>query len=76
VVARLGVIDRATLADVSRHVAATTAHAIGFVLTGIERPSDYGYGSGPQIPVATGSSVLKPTLAEGEAAGRRQRALP
>jgi Mrp family chromosome partitioning ATPase len=76
VVARLGVIDRATLADVTRQVGATTAHAIGFVLTGIESAGDYGYGSGPQIPAADGSSVFKPTVAEGDAAGSRQRALP
>lgn len=76
VVARLGVIDRASLAHVRRQLAASTAHAIGFVLTGVEGPSDYGYGYGPAANGGGPNSVFKPSFGRGDSAGQRQRALP
>ena len=44
VVTRLGTIDRQTLEELSREIAASPARALGLVVTGIDAKSAYGYG--------------------------------
>jgi Mrp family chromosome partitioning ATPase len=60
VVARLGVVNRPSLRDVKRQLAAAPSPALGCVITGIEVPAAYGYsgyfepGAVTAVPTANG----------------------
>lgn len=76
VVARLGVVNRPMLTDLSRELESSPAAKLGFVVTGIDSMPGYGYGSGHgQRPVVTTDSGQAPVpdVASMRAARRSQR---
>ena len=74
VVARLGIVNRSMLTDLSRELASSPAAKLGFVVTGADLKANYGYGygSGPTPTVDTTKPPV-PDVTSMRATRRAQR---
>jgi capsular exopolysaccharide synthesis family protein len=76
VVARLGTLERRTLADLQREIAASPARALGVVVTGVDPTDTYGMGSYYHKPAERSTSrsrAERPAEANSERASARPR---
>ena len=60
-VTRLGVVNRPMLTDLRRELDASPANMLGFVVTGVDERSGYGYGYGQMYGSGTPASAAPPS---------------
>jgi capsular exopolysaccharide synthesis family protein len=73
VVARLGVVDRASLRDLTRQLATSGARVLGFVLTGVGAGDGYGYAYASEDEGAGLTRRILPVIADVAEKARRVR---
>ena len=64
-VTRLGVVNRPMLTDLRRELDASPANMLGFVVTGVDERSGYGYGYGQVYGSGTAASAAPPSEPRG-----------